>query len=56
MMRKQHEYRRFAAECLKLADASKDAATRAVLVQMASVWSRLASEEQPSDVKDEPDD
>jgi hypothetical protein len=35
-------YRRFAHECLEMARTSEDEQTRAVLVQMAQVWFRLA--------------
>ena len=38
------EYRRFAAECLKMARSAIDDQTRAVLSQMAQVWFRLAEE------------
>jgi hypothetical protein len=40
---KSDQYRRFAQECLEMARAA-DEQTRAVLVQMAQVWFRLAEE------------
>jgi hypothetical protein len=51
-MGRVQDYRRFAEECLKLAQASDDPQTRASFLQMAQVWFRLA--EQARD--DEPDD
>lgn len=36
------EYRRNAAECLRLAGALTDPTNRAVLVEMAHAWQRLA--------------
>lgn len=38
------DYRRFAGACLEFADATEDEQTRAVLIQMAQVWFRLAVE------------
>jgi hypothetical protein len=38
------EYRRFAVRCLEIARATRDERTRAVMLQMAQVWSRLAEE------------
>jgi hypothetical protein len=43
LLRKSDQYRRFAQECLEMARAA-DERTRAVLVQMAQVWFRLAEE------------
>jgi hypothetical protein len=38
------EYRQYAQACLEVAEASSDQRTRAVFVQMAQVWFRLAEE------------
>jgi hypothetical protein len=43
-MRRSEDYRRFAEECLVLAGATEDERTRAVFLQMAQVWFRLAEE------------
>jgi hypothetical protein len=43
-MGRSEEYRRFAAECLEMASAFDNPQARAVLLQMAQVWFRLASE------------
>lgn len=42
-MQKSDQYRRFAQECLEMARLAEEP-TRAVLVQMAQVWFRLAEE------------
>lgn len=51
------EYRRFAAECLKVAAVSQDDQTKAILLQMAQVWARLAAERDSanSNMREEPD-
>jgi predicted RNase H-like HicB family nuclease len=43
-MSTSEDYRRFAGACLELAGAVEDEQTRAVLIQMAQVWFRLAVE------------
>jgi len=43
-MGRSQEYRLFAAGCLEVARATADEQTRAVMLQMAQVWSRLADE------------
>jgi hypothetical protein len=43
-MGRSEEYRRFAAECLEMASAFDNPQARAVLLQMAQVWFRLANE------------
>ncbi len=52
-MAKSEEYRRFAQECLDLSKTVKDERSRAVLIQMAQIWLRLAEElaskDQPND-------
>ncbi len=52
-MAKSEDYRRFAQECLDLSKTLKDERSRAVLIQMAQIWLRLA-EELPN--KDQPTD
>ena len=42
LMGDSDEYRRYAAECLRIARASNDAQARGMLLQMAQVWLRLA--------------
>jgi hypothetical protein len=50
-MGRSEEYRRFAQECLEMARTTEDHQTRAVLLQMAQVWFRLAEEhaDEPGD-------
>lgn len=43
-MGRSNEYRLFAARCLEIARATMDEQTKAVMLQMAQVWSRLADE------------
>jgi hypothetical protein len=43
-MGRSEEYRRFAAECLEMASAFDNPTARAVLLQMAQVWFRLAGD------------
>jgi hypothetical protein len=43
-MGRVEEYRRYARECLEMANASQDPQARATLLQMAQVWLRLADE------------
>ncbi len=43
-MGRSAEYRRFAVRCLEIARATGDQQTKAVMLQMAQVWSRLADE------------
>jgi hypothetical protein len=42
MMGKAEEYRRFAAECLRIARKIQDHGGKASLLQMAETWRRLA--------------
>lgn len=53
-MAKSDEYRGFAQECLEMSKTVKDERSRAVLIQMAQVWLRLADEkaEQRSQTND----
>ncbi len=46
-MGRSEQYRWFAAHCLEIARTTNDPQTRAAMLQMAQVWSRLA-EETPS--------
>ena len=40
------EYRRFAAECLKIAQAAEDEQRRAIFLQMARAWLALAQKDE----------
>jgi len=42
VQRSSEEYRRFARECLEMAQTTEDEQTRLVLLHMAQVWLRLA--------------
>jgi hypothetical protein len=44
MRRTPEDYRRFAEECLRLSQTTDNQQTRAVLLQMAQVWLRLAEQ------------
>jgi hypothetical protein len=46
------DYRRFAAACLEFASATEDEQTRAVFIQMAQVWFRLAVEREKEEDKE----
>lgn len=48
------EYRRFAQECLEMSKTVQDERSRAVLIQMAQVWFRLA-QKNPSEGQPEND-
>jgi hypothetical protein len=51
-MSRSKDYRRFAAACLEIAETTEDQQTRAVFIQMAQVWYRLAEERaEEEDVK-----
>jgi hypothetical protein len=43
-MGRAREYRWFAARCLEIARATADTQTKAAMLQMAQVWSRLAED------------
>ncbi len=43
-MYRSDRYRRFAEQCIEMARTARDERTRAVLIQMAQVWFRLAEE------------
>jgi hypothetical protein len=45
-MRKSDDYRRFAAECLKIAQATEDEQQRALFLQMARTWLTLAQRDE----------
>jgi hypothetical protein len=45
-MASSEEYRRFAQACLEMAHGAAEEQTRAILVQMAQVWFRLAEEKE----------
>jgi hypothetical protein len=46
MRRKSEDYRRYAEECLTLGSATDNQHTRALFVQMAQVWLRLAEQDE----------
>jgi hypothetical protein len=48
-MSKADEYRRLAVECVTMAVNGPDLRTRAALLHMAEVWTRLAAEDEPID-------
>jgi hypothetical protein len=48
-MGRAEQYRWFAARCLEIARHTADAQTKAAMLQMAQVWSRLAAETEPCD-------
>jgi hypothetical protein len=43
---KSDEYRRFAAECLKIGQAAEDEQQRAIFLQMARAWLALAQRDE----------
>ena len=43
-MGRAREYRWFAARCLEIARSTADTQTKAAMLQMAQVWSRLAED------------
>jgi hypothetical protein len=43
-MGRAREYRWFAARCLEIARVTADTQTKAAMLQMAQVWSRLAED------------
>jgi predicted component of type VI protein secretion system len=45
-MSQSDEYRRFAQRCLEISETVQDERSRAVLIQMAQVWFRLAEEKE----------
>jgi hypothetical protein len=47
-MERAREYRWFAARCLEIARTTSDGQTKAAMLQMAQVWSRLADDNAPS--------
>jgi hypothetical protein len=54
-MGRAREYRWFAARCLEIAHATADTQTKAAMLQMAQVWSRLA-EDITASGRERPDD
>lgn len=56
-MSRSDEYRRFAAECLKIEQAADDEQQRAIFLQMARAWLALAQTEKTvADRNEGPDD
>jgi len=51
------DYRRYAQACLEMADATVDERVRAVFIQMAQVWFRLADDKavQPENLTEDAD-
>jgi hypothetical protein len=49
-MEKSEEYRRFVRECLEIAGTMDDPQARAVMVQMAHLWFRLAEQHAKSPI------
>jgi hypothetical protein len=45
---KSDDYRRFAAECLKIGQAAEDEQQRAIFLQMARAWLALAQRDETS--------
>lgn len=48
-MSRAGQYRRYAAECLRLATSSNDVREKAVLLQMAEQWRQLAERAETKD-------
>jgi hypothetical protein len=48
-MSRAGQYRRYAAECLRLATSSEDVREKAVLLQMAEQWRQLAERAETTD-------
>jgi hypothetical protein len=46
-------YRRYAAECIRLAQLSRDQKEKNVLLQMAETWQRLADEAETKQTRKE---
>ena len=51
-MSKSDQYRRFAAECLKMAQNSETEQQRSIFLQMASAWLALAQKDQTNTDRD----
>jgi hypothetical protein len=47
------EYRRLARNCLRLADNAAAASDRAMLIQMAQIWHRLAEEKERTEAQNQ---
>jgi Holliday junction resolvasome RuvABC endonuclease subunit len=47
-------YRRYAAECVSMAQRRKNASDKAQLLQMATMWLKLAEIAEKKDIADEP--
>lgn len=54
-MGRAEQYRWFAARCLEIACSTDDPQTKAAMLQMAQVWSRLGDEPEPFANKPPPD-
>jgi hypothetical protein len=52
-MGKSEQYRRFAESCVTMANTTQDQQTRALFMQMAQVWFRLAEEHKEGTATDD---
>jgi hypothetical protein len=55
-MSKSDDYRRFAAECLKMAQATEDKQRSALYLQMARAWLDLAQKDETNSDRGGPGD
>jgi hypothetical protein len=55
-MSKSDDYRRFAAECLKMAQAAEDKQRSALFLQMARAWLDLAQKDEINSDRSGPGD
>jgi hypothetical protein len=53
-MSRSDEYRRFAAECLKMAQTAEEEQNRATFLQMARMWFALAEREEARSSRNDP--
>jgi hypothetical protein len=51
-MSRSDDYRRFAAECLRIASTAEDEQRRAIFVQMARTWLALAQKTETNGDRD----
>jgi hypothetical protein len=49
-VKKKEHYQRMAAECLRIAHNAQDPNNKAVLVDMAATWTRLAEQAPPDEI------
>ena len=53
MVSRSDDYRRFAAECMKIASTAEDEQRRAIFVQMARTWLALAQKAETNADRDD---